>query len=175
MNRGCPDGRRFVTELAALKAVARGADGVPYKCRRCPDWHLASAPEHTGFSHAVRALVRVRAGGGEIERAVCECCGVWCGPLLGEIQHVVARGMGGTSLAVMNSAANGALLCGSAVLRSGHHGAAEKREPEMELKGFYVKGRSDPRTVPMTLSGGREVYRSEDGQYLDEAPMGAAA
>ena len=175
MNRGCPDGRRFGTELAAFKAVSKGADGTPYKCLRCPDWHLAAPPEHTGFSRAVRALVRVRAGGGEIEAAVCECCGVWCGPLLGEIQHVVARGMGGTSLAVLNSAANGALLCGSAVLRSGCHGAAEAREPEMGLKGFYLKGRRDPRTVPMTLWDGREVWRSEDGLYRDEAPMGAAA
>ena len=48
------------------------------------------------------------------------------GRLLGECQHIVCRGMGGTSLAVLNSPADAALLCGSAVLRSGCHGAAEK-------------------------------------------------
>jgi hypothetical protein len=173
--QGCPNGRRFGSELAALKAVSKGADGTPFKCGRCPSWHLAEPAEHTGFSRAVKLLVRVRAGGGDLEKAACEACGVWCGPLLGEIQHIVARGMGGTSLAVMNSAANGSLLCGSAVLRSGDHGRAEARDTEMELKGFYVKGRKDPRLVKMTLFDGREVYRSEDGRYLDKAPLEVAA
>jgi len=175
LSQGCPNGRRFGSELAALKAVSKGADGTPYKCARCPSWHLAEPAEHTGFSRAVKILVRLRAGGGDLEAAVCEACGVWCGPLLGEIQHVVARGMGGTSLAVMNGVANGSLLCGSAVLRSGHHGAAEARDPEMERNGFWIKGRKDPRTVPMTLWDGREVYRSEDGRYLDKAPGEMAA
>lgn len=175
IGRGCANGRRFETSLAAYKAVAKGADGTPFKCRLCPAWHLAEPAEHTGFSAAVRLLVRQRAGSGDALDAMCESCGIYLGRLLGECQHVVARGIGGTSLAIMNSAANGALLCGSAVLRSGCHGAAEKRDPEMELKGFYVKGRKDPRLVPMTLFDGRKVWRSEDGSYLDAAPLECAA
>ncbi|HZR50048.1 MAG TPA: hypothetical protein VFB06_11070 [Streptosporangiaceae bacterium] len=175
LNRGCVNGRSLGTETAALKAVAKGADGTPYKCSRCPSWHLAEPAEHTGFSRAVKILVRQRAGGGDIEQALCEACGVWCGPLLGEIQHIVARGMGGTSLAVLNSPANSGLLCGSAVLRSGCHGAAEKRDPQLEIRGFYIKGGRDPRTVPMTLYDGREVYRTEDGRYAKKPPVEAAA
>lgn len=177
IRRGCINGYPFSSEAAAEWAVAKGADGTPFKCARrpCPWWHLAEPAVHTGFSAAVKLLVRLRAGGGDLEAAVCEACGIWCGPRGGEIQHVVARGMGGTSLAVMDSAANGSLLHGSAVLRSGCHGAAERRELEMQLRGFFIKGRKDPRTVPMTLHDGREVYRSEDGLYLDKAPAGVAA
>ena len=58
LDRGCVNGRRFGAELAALKAVARGADGTPSKCLRCPWWHLAEPAGHTGFSAAVKLLVR---------------------------------------------------------------------------------------------------------------------
>lgn len=175
LDRGCVNGRRFGTEIAAFKAVAKGADGTPFKCKSCPSWHLAEPPAHTGFSAPVKLLVRQRAGAGDALDAMCESCGTWLGRSGGEVQHIVARGMGGTSLAIMNGAANGALLHGSAVLRSGCHGAAEERDPEMELRGFFIRGRRDPRTVPMTLFDGREVWRSEDGLYLNEPPIGVAA
>lgn len=127
----------------------------------------------TGFTPRVRNLVRIRAGSGEACDAVCEACGIWLGEHGGQVQHVVARGMGGTSNPVLKTAANGALLCGTA--QSGHHGQAERRDPEMRNRGFWLPQGSDPRLVPMILFGGIEVWRSEDGRYLYEAPEEVAA
>ena len=127
----------------------------------------------TGFSARVRLLVRTRAGGGDPHDACCECCGTWLGLHLGQIQHVVARGMGGTSNPVMKTAANGSLLCGTA--QTGDHGRAERRDPEMRDRGFWLPQGSDPRLMPMTLFGGVEVWRSEDGRYLYEQPELVAA
>jgi hypothetical protein len=123
----------------------------------------------------VKLMIRKRAGNGDPAEALCESCGAYLGRLLGEVQHIVARGAGGTSLIVLNGAANGALLCGSAAWRSGCHGVAESRDADMGLKGFFILYRKDPRLVPMTLFDGREVYRSENGLYLESAPVLEAA
>ena len=176
LSQGCLNGAKFGSEIAAIKAVAKGADGDPFKCTRCPWWHLRRPAEHTGFTAGTKFLIRCRAGGGDVHEARCESCGVWLGQTLGEVQHVVARGAGGTLLAVMNSAAAGALLCGAVAWQSGCHWEEEKRTAEMGARGFYVLGRQDPRMVSMILASGREVWRSEDGRYLDAAPvLGAAA
>jgi hypothetical protein len=175
LSQGCPNGRRFSSLAAADYAVFKGADGNPEKCSRCPWWHLQAPAEHTGFSIGVKLKIRIRAGDGDALDALCESCGVWLGRTLGEVQHLVARGMGGTSLAVLNSAANGSLLCGAVALQSGCHWIAETRDASMGLKGFWIKGRKDPRLVPMTLFDGREVYRSVDGRYLETAPVLEAA
>ena len=127
----------------------------------------------TGFSPRVRKLVRTRAGGGDLFNACCEACGIWLGEHGGQIQHVVARGMGGTSNPVLKTAANGALLCGTA--QTGDHGRAERRDPEMKTRGFWQPQGTDPRFAPMTLLGGVEVWRSEDGRYLYEPPIEVAA
>ena len=127
-----------------------------------------------GFSPHVRLLVRTRAGGGDPHDACCECCGIWLGLHLGQIQHVVARGMGGTSNPVMRTAANAAALCGTA--QTGDHGRAERRDPEMRDRGFWLPQGSDPRLMPMTLFGGVEVWRSEtEARYLYEPPELVAA
>ena len=175
MNRGCTKGTKFSSLPAAENAVARGADGVPFKCEICPWWHLAKPVEHTGFTTGTRLRIRRRAGAGDLLEAVCEACGVWLGRTLGEVQHVIAKGMGGTSLDVMNSAANGALLCGAVAWQTGCHWEAEKRTADMAAKGFYVLGSHDPRLVAMTLFDGRERFRSQDGQYLEHAPVLEAA
>lgn len=125
-----------------------------------------------GFSTRTRLLVRTRAGSGDPFDACCECCGIWLGLHGGQVQHIVARGMGGTSNPVLKTAANGALLCGTA--QSGDHGLAESRDPEMGARGFWLPQGTDPRLVPMTLFGGVEVWRSEDGRYLFQAPAVAA-
>lgn len=131
----------------------------------------------TGFSRAVKLLVRTRAGNGDPDEARCECCGVWLGRYEGQIQHLVARGMGGTSNPVLSTAANGALLCGTA--QSGDHGLAESRDREMGAKGFWLPQGTDPRLVPMMLASehgsGITVWRSVDGRYLFEAPEADAA
>jgi len=126
-----------------------------------------------GFSPRVRLLVRTRAGGGDPHDACCEACGIWLGEHGGQIQHIVARGMGGTSNPVLKTAANGSLLCGTA--QTGDHGRAERRDPEMKARGFWLPQGTDPRLAPMTLFGGVEVWRSEDGRYLDESPQGSVA
>lgn len=128
----------------------------------------------TGFTPRVRLLVRTRAGGGDAHDACCEACGIWLGLQGGQIQHIVARGMGGTSNPVIKTAANGALLCGTA--QTGDHGRAERRDPEMKARGFWLPQGTDPRLAPMTLFGGVEVWRSEtEPRYLYEQPELVAA
>ena len=124
----------------------------------------------TGFSPRVRKLVRTRAGGGDLFVATCEADGIWLGEHGGEIQHIVARGMGGCKLAVINSCANAALLCREC------HRLAESRDPEMRARGFWLPQGTDPRLMPMTLFGGVVVWRSEtEPRYLYEAPEVSAA
>jgi hypothetical protein len=138
----------------------------------------ATAPRtQTGFSRKVKLQVRTRAGSGDPDNARCECCGLWLGRYGGQIQHLVARGMGGTSDPVLKTAANAALLCGTA--QSGDHGLAESRDREMGAKGFWLPQGTDPRTVPMMLASehgsGVLVWRTEDGRYSFEAPEGLVA
>ena len=134
----------------------------------------------TGFSPRVRKLVRTRAGNGYPEQACCEACGIWLGGHGGQIQHRLARGNGGSKDPVVSSAANAALMCG-VTAQDGCHGLAESRDPEhgMEARGFVIRhGKGpgfDPRFVPLVLIGDVAVWLSEDGRYLDEMPIGAAA
>ena len=136
----------------------------------------------TGFSSRVRKLVRTRAGGGDIHLACCEACCIWLGEYGGQVQHRVARGMGGCSDPVINGLAGAALLCGTSY--TGCHGDCEARHtPEakkMEARGFVIRhGKGpefDPRYVPLTLLGGVEVWLSEtEPRYLYEAPEVSAA
>jgi hypothetical protein len=127
-----------------------------------------------GFSDRVRKLVRTRAGSGDLFVATCEACGIWLGEHGGQIQHVVARGMGGTSNPVLSTLANATLLCGTA--QTGDHGRAERRDPEMRDRGFWLPQGTDPRLMPMTLFGGVVVWRSEtEPRYLYEPPAEEAA
>jgi hypothetical protein len=132
----------------------------------------ATTRSGTGFSRSVKLKVRTRAGNGEPELALCEACGFWLGRRHGECQHLVARGMGGTSNPLLSTAANAALLC------RGCHRIAESRDREMGARGFWLPQGTDPRRVPMMLASehgsGVLVWRSEDGQYLLEAPEVAA-
>ena len=125
----------------------------------------------------MKLQVRTRAGGGDPDEARCECCGCFLGRYGGQVQHLVARGMGGTSNPVLKTAANAALLCGTA--QSGDHGLAESRDREMGAKGFWLPQGTDPRAVPMMLASehgsGVSVWRSEDGHYLFEEPEVRAA
>jgi len=137
-------------------------------------------PVMTGFSSRVRLLVRIRAGGGDPALACCEACGIWLGEHGGQVQHRVARGQGGSKDPVIGSAANAALMCGLTA-QDGCHGRAESRNAKyrMEVRGFVIKhGKGmefDPRHVPLNLFGDIDVWLSEDGRYLDEAPIEAAA
>ena len=92
------------------------------------------APRETGFSRSVKLAIRTRAGDGDPANARCEHSGVFLGPDGGDYQHVVARGMGGTRNALLNSAANGVLLSRPS------HNLAESRDPEMRAQGFWLHG-----------------------------------
>lgn len=164
---------RWLPSAGASSAPLRtrgGRTGRPVSGR-----HRQSRTE-TGFSRKVRLQVRTRAGNGDPDTAMCECCGIWLGRCGGQVQHLVARGMGGTSNPVLSTAANAALLCGTA--QSGDHGLAESRDREMGVKGFWLPQGTDPRMVPMMLASvhgsGISVWRSADGSYLFEAPEMAA-
>ena len=139
-------------------------------------------PMMPGFSPRVRKLVRTRAGGGYAEQACCESCGIWLGEHAGQVQHRVARGMGGSKDPVVNGLAGAALLCGTSY--TGCHGDCEARHtPEaktMEARGFVIRhGKGpefDPRFVPLVLLGDVVVWLSEtEPRYLYEPPEGALA
>ena len=76
---------------------------------------------------------------------------------------------------MINGPTNCALMCYVC------HRRAESRDPKygMEARGFVIRhGKGpefDPRFVPLILLGDVEVWLSEDGRYLDEAPVEVAA
>lgn len=133
----------------------------------------------TGFSAAVKRAVRVRAGNGDPGAACCEACAVHLGEHGGEVQHRVARGMGGSSRPVINSVVNAALLCGAAALRTGCHGLAESRDAGMHERGFWLRQDEDPAQVPVILAGphglGAMRWLAADGTYSTMAPKAVAA
>jgi hypothetical protein len=173
---GPPPQRNMPLRMTAGRMTASRAGEFPAAGSGVPKPKSAARRE-TGFSRAVKLAVRTRAGNGEIENAACEHCGIWLGRYGGQVQHLVARGMGGTSDPVLGTAANGALLCGTA--QSGDHGLAESRDREIGARGFWLPQGTDPRMVPMMLGSehgsGVLVWRSEDGRYLFEAPEVSAA
>lgn len=137
---------------------------------------LKPQPKATGFPAAVKLAARARAGGGDPEVACCEACGLWLGRYRGEIQHRAARGMGGSSLGVINSIVNAAVLCGSGALRTGCHGLCEDRDRDMQARGFWLESGQDPVTEPIALASGHgsgvTVYLLLDGTYGYPEPGG---
>jgi hypothetical protein len=166
------------------------------KCQYCPGWHLfpvrtglerkpaerapgaASQPRKpardTGFPPRAKLLIRTRAGNGDPGNACCEACGTWCGEHGGQIQHIYARGKGGTTDPLYSSAANGALICGTP--SSGCHGLCENRDPHMNEAGFWRErnGKEKPGDYPVMLhsqhGSGMTVWLLPDGTYGYEAP-----
>ena len=105
------------------------------------------APRDTGFSRSVKLAVRARAGDGVAEVAGCESCGTWLGRYGGEIQHRAARGAGGCRDEVINSTANGALLCRPC------HRICEDRDEHMgmDAAGFWIKHGTTPEFDPRNV------------------------
>lgn len=121
----------------------------------------------TGFSPAVKLLIRTRAGQGDPENACCEACGRWLGRYGGQCQHIQARQMGGSRH--RNTASNGVLLCGTP--QSLCHGLCESRDEGMHAAGFWLRSDEDPQPVMLhDSSGGGVTVRLDDlGNYLDLA------
>ena len=185
--RLCGKAYASVDEAQRSKAAQRPGAVIDVKCP-CKAIHVRQAPapplvlpprpRATGFSARVKLAVRARAGGGEPDDAACEACRRWLGRYGGQVQHIVARGAGGTSNPVLATVVNAALLCGTPQDKKTCHGLAEARDPGMRAKGFWLPRGTDPRLEPMTLASrygpGVLAWRSEDGEYLFEAPAGAA-
>jgi hypothetical protein len=120
----------------------------------------------TGFSATVKAAVRERA------RYRCEACGAYLGDCGGQLQHRLARRMGGSRSPLISTAANAALLCGTP--NSGCHGRAESRDRDMNAEGFWLESWQSPLAEPIMLHGsgsGVTVWLTEDGHY-SLAPVG---
>lgn len=130
------------------------------------------ARKDTGPSRAVRRLVLAR------DRFCCAGCGKNVAGGEWSVQHRVARGMGGTSRADVNSPVNLVLLCGSATSPGGCHLACERRDPVMHERGLWLSSWEDPALVPVVIAvpGGLAVaWPWADGTYSVTGPEGAEA
>jgi hypothetical protein len=150
------------TRVATSHPAARATAAKAVAAKR-------SAPRETGFSTATKALVRLRAG------YRCEACAIWLGEHGGQVQHRVARGIGGSRR--RNKPSNAALLCGTP--QSGDHGRCEERDPHMNAAGFWLASWQDPKAEPIMLhdlsGGGMTVWLDDEGGYLTEPPIRDAA
>ena len=171
------------TELRRKKALARGTGLARKPFRRekktavflsqtSIELQVRPAPSRaarkgTGFPRAVKLAVRKRAGNGEIDDAACEACGIWLGRYGGQVQHIVARGRGGSRL--RDVITNAALLCGSSLDLGTCHGKCEARDPHYREMGFWRKSSDEPSPVMLHGSqGGVTVWLNDLGHYLDE-------
>ena len=118
----------------------------------------------TGIDDETRALVLARAG------HRCEACGIGVHTMLGySAQHRTPRGMGGTTdRPWINLASNIAVMCGSAT--TGCHGAAERRVPGLNTRGFWLKSGQPPADTPVQLFDRTWVELTDTGLYLPTQP-----
>ena len=156
-------GRRSRAKLVAQR-------NARYKTTKYPRAEtLFAAPGREG--HRVHSrpklAIRTRAGNGDPDQARCEATGIWLGRHGGEIQHIRARGMGGSQL--RNVISNGVLLSREA------HRRAEARVPHMRAMGFWLLSGDPPSPIMLHgEQGGVTVWLSDDGRYLTESPQEAA-
>jgi hypothetical protein len=114
----------------------------------------------TGFTPAQKLLIRTRAGNGDPAQARCEATGVFLGEHGGEIQHIQARGMGGSRL--RNNVANGVLLACAV------HRLAEARDEHLHEQGFWRYSHEVPGPIMLHgQNGGVLAWLDDEGRYLD--------
>lgn len=125
----------------------------------------------TGFSPRAERLILQRDGG------KCGRCGLhvvhmrrgvdW------SIHHRRPKGRGGTSLAWVNSAANGIVLCGSGTTRC--HGDVESHREQAMQDGFLISanGRLKADEVPVKHARLGLVLLNDEGGYepVGDEPM----
>lgn len=179
LRAGCGQ-RRFATEIAAEKALARSRalpggqdDGRKVKrcnARDCRGWHLVEPTGDTGPDRATREAVYERDG------YACVCCG---GSILDRphsVGHRKRRSQGGTS-----DPSNLITLLGLGDGRLGddHHARIDARlDPHDEARGFTVRSHEDPALVPVMIhgeQGGALMYLTDDFEYSLTPPEAGAA
>lgn len=122
-----------VTPLRAAGTLTRTGPLKPVSKKQA----AGSGHHEAEFSPVVRLMIRTRAGDGSAENACCEACLIWLGDHGGQMQHIKARGAGGSRDPQLGSPVGGALLCGTP--ESGCHGLCEARNPGMHAAGFWIK------------------------------------
>jgi hypothetical protein len=132
-------------------------------------------PAQAGLSRDQKLKARTRAGNGDLNRAACEGCGTFLGPLAGEVRARVLPGPDGT---VPGGLAAAVLLCGSVAGGTGCAAAAARRDPRMT--GFQLVAGTDPARVPVVFRAAAgyttPVWLSASRPaYLSRPPEGAAA
>ena len=122
-----------------------------------------------GLQHPVQGLLAF-AGHGQIENACCEACLTWLGRHGGQIQHIKARGAGGSRDPELGSPAGGAMLCGTP--SSGCHGLCEARDEGMYAAGFWIKFGERLGAKPIRVGWRTGTWTARwllaDGTYGDE-------
>jgi hypothetical protein len=132
----------------------------------------AKAPRDTGPSRRVRRMVLER------DDHCCVCCGKSVTGQAYSLQHRDARGMGGTSDPMANSAVNLVTMLGDGV--SGCHGRVELRlDPADGPKGYRLEAGQDPALTPVwrvSESGvARWAWPTDKGAWIYEAPASKSA
>ena len=165
MNRSVPLRTRTRLQRRTGLTATTGLSRKPWNVLRAAQ-KPRKAPRETGFPAAVKKAVRERAG------HRCEACGVPLPSGFGNVQHRVARKMGGRRTPLHNSVVNGVLLCGTTA--TGDHGLAEARDPHMHEAGFWLEEHQNPLEEPILLHGefgGVRKWLTPDGGYSDYSPI----
>lgn len=180
MDRGCPLQRR--TPLNSGAGLQRRTQLAGSGLKRQPN---PAAVNGTGATSKPRPAYRPPAGfpravvDAALDRCQCSCevCGAGLGPVRGvdwSTQHRLPRGMGGTSLAVVNGITNLLVVCGSAT--TGCHGWIETHRVDAGHAGWLLTHPQDPAAEPVLVVVGdtrRWVLLTTDGGYADAPASGA--
>jgi hypothetical protein len=173
LRQGCGT-RRFASEIAAQKAVERGASGVPAEHPACGGWHLDEPRpattlhpgRDTGPDRLTREAVYERDGG------CCACCGRYALDRPHSVGHRLRRSQGGSN-ETSNLLTFLGLGDGSAGEDDHHYRIDNRGNPHDEARGYTVRSGTDPATVPVMIHGEQGdvlVYLTDDAAYSLTAP-----
>lgn len=172
LRQGC-GARRFATEIAAEKALAKGRslpggsddDRKVKRCtaRECGGWHLVEPVTDTGPDRATREATYKRDG------HACVCCGVSILDKPHSVGHRKRRSQGGS-----NDPSNLITLLGlgDGRLDDDHHKRIDSRSDRHDAaRGLTVRSDQDPALVPVMIhgeQGGFLAWLDDASHYLDE-------
>lgn len=120
----------------------------------------------TGFSPAVRELIKDRAGR-EGEYVRCEYCQYWIHETAIQLHHRRARKAGGSKAVDTNLPSNGVGLCSQC------HYLHEARRERAYATGWLLRYNDSPAAVPLIRPDGTAFLLSDDGLVVSvPAPVG---